>query len=181
MRGLMIIGDGFEDTEALVTRDVLYRGGENIFLASAMDSLEVSTQTGLKIKCDGFLSKVDYKEFDYLIIPGGKASFTVLHINPLVEKIIDFFVLNKKLVACICAAPFLVGRKGYYKGRHYTVFPGFEKEIIDGVHENVGVVIDGPFITAKSMYYSIEFGLKILEYLHGLSYALKIEKSLKGE
>lgn len=181
MRGLMIIGNGFEDVEALATRDVLLRGGENVFLASASQTDWSITQTNLKIQCDGLLSEVNYGDFDYLVIPGGKASFTVLNADVNVEKAIDYFVKNNRLVACICAAPFLVGRKGYYKGHRYTVFPGFEKEITAGEHVEDGVVSDGNFITAKSMYYSIHFALKILEYVHDKTYALIIENKLKGE
>ena len=97
------------------------------------------------------------------------------------EEIIDYFVKNEKLVASICAAPHLLGRKGYFNNLEYTCFPGFEKYCVGGIYKNQGVVVTKKFITAKSMYYSIDFALAILEYLYGKEYSKKIELSLKGE
>ena len=86
----------------------------------------------------------------------------------IVTDLINYFAKRNKLVASICAAPHLVGRLGYFKDLNYTVHPGFENQIIGGTYKReLGVVRDSNFITAKSMYYSIEFGLKIHEYFHG--------------
>ena len=52
MKGLILLGDRFEDTEALTTIDVLLRAGEEIVRASVMDTLEVVSQYNLKIICD---------------------------------------------------------------------------------------------------------------------------------
>ena len=45
-------------------------------------------------------------------------------------------------MCAICAAPFLVGRLGYFKDKHFTVHPGFEGDIIGGTYDrDKGVVI----------------------------------------
>ena len=66
MKGLILLGNGFEDTEALTTIDVLLRAGEEIVRASVMDTLEVVSQYNLKVICDDLLTNIDYKSFDYL-------------------------------------------------------------------------------------------------------------------
>ena len=43
MRGLLILADGFEDTEALTTRDVLMRAGFDVKTCSISDRLEVES------------------------------------------------------------------------------------------------------------------------------------------
>ena len=182
MNCLALFGDFFEDTEAISSIDVLLRGGETVVRASMMNNLYVKTQCGSEYKCDVLFNDVSLSDFDYLLIPGGKASFTVLKEDERVGKCIDHFVKNNKLVASICAAPHLVGRRGYFKNRNYTVYPGFEDEFIGGFYKReLGVCKDGNFITAKSMYYSIEFALEILEFFYGKEKRNKVELSLKGE
>ena len=49
MKALMILENGFEDTEALSTYDVLKRGGFELITAS-FDKCDIETQCGHKIK-----------------------------------------------------------------------------------------------------------------------------------
>ena len=182
MNGLMLFGDYFEDTEAIATLDVLLRAGENVKRVSVMESLYVKTQCGSEYKCDVKLNDINVDDYDYLVIPGGKASFTVLASDVRVDSLIRHFVSKNKLVAAICAAPHLIGRLGFLKDREFTVFPGFENECVDGIYKReAGVVRDDKFITAKSMYYSIEFALEIISYLQGKNKRNIVEKSLMGE
>ena len=182
MKGLILLADYFEDTEALTTVDVLIRAKETITKAAVKDTLEVYTQCGHKFICDQLLKDINYQEYDYLIIPGGKASFTILNKDLLVEQIIDYFVLNNKLVASICAAPHLLGRKGYFANREFTCFPGFEDYCVNGIYRrDLGVVTDDKFVTAKAMYYSIDFALAILSFLYNKKDIESIKLSLMGE
>ncbi len=179
---LMIVPDNFEDVEAIATLDTLKRGGHNVFLSSVMNRIEVKTKCGYILQTDDIIENVDISEFDGLIIPGGPGSFTILDKMPIVDKLIVDFYKNNKLVAAICTAPHLIGRLGLLKNKEFTVHPGFEDQVIGGTYlRESGVVRDGNFITAKSMYYSIEFGLKIHEYFHGTNSRERLEASLQGE
>ena len=92
------------------------------------------------------------------------------------------FILNNKLVATICAAPHLLARKGYFDNREFTCFPGFEKYSQHGIYrQDLGVVRDDKFVTAKSMYYSIDFALNIIVFLYNEEKANKVKLSLLGE
>ena len=182
MNCLALFGDFFEDTEAIASIDVLLRGGEKVTRASMMNDLYVKTQCGSSYKCDVMFDDIDLDDYDYLLIPGGRASFTVLKEDKRVTDTIHYFAKNNKLIASICAAPHLVGRLGYFKGLNYTVFPGFEDECIGGTYKReLGVCRDALFITAKSMYYSIDFALEILNFFYGEEKKNKVELSLKGE
>lgn len=182
MKLLMLFVDNFEDTEGIATLDVLVRGGDEVITASLMGSKEIKTKIGKTLVVDSLINDVDYASFDGVIIPGGPGSFTIMNKMEEVNNIIHYFATKKKLVASICAAPYLVGRLGYFKNRDFTVHPGFEKEIIGGIYlREKGVVHSDNFITAKSMYYSIAFGLEIHQYFHGINSRVKLEKSLQGE
>ena len=182
MKYLMLFVDGFEDTEAIATLDVLQRGGDKVVCASVTDSKHIVTKCNINISVDCFAKDCNYLDFDALIIPGGPGSFKIMPNLPIVEKLIKEFADNKKLVASICAAPHLVGKLGYLKNHNFTVYPGFEEQIIGGFYQkNYGVVTDGKFITAKSMFYSIDFGLAIHEYFHGKESAMKLKLACQGE
>lgn len=182
MKLLMLIVDNFEDTEAIGTLDVLKRGNIEVDLVSLMGRRNIVTKTGLNINVEKLLNEVSLEDYAGVIIPGGPGSFKIMPELPVVNEIIDYYANNKKLVAAICAAPHLVGRLGYFSNRNYTVHPGFETKVIGGNYQReLGVVVDGDFITAKSMYYSLEFGFAIYEYFFGSEKTLILRKSCMGE
>ena len=178
---LMIVGDNFEDVEGIATLDVLVRGKNDVTVASVMKRKQITSKVGIPMLLSTVIEDVNPNDYDGLIIPGGPGSFTILDKLEIVDKLIHFFAQNNRLVASICAAPFLVGRLGYLSDKNYTVHPGFEDNIIGGTYLiDKGVVVDQNFITAKSMYYSIDFALAIHEYFHGDEAKKILERSLKG-
>lgn len=182
MKLLMLFVDGFEDTEAISTLDVLRRGGDEVDCLSLMDSINVKPKFSLGFVANFTQNAANFENYDGLIIPGGPGSFQIMPNLPIVDEIITYFAKANKLVASICAAPHLVGKLGYLKNRDFTVHPGFENFVIGGNYlREQGVVRSDNFITAKSMYYSIQFGLTIHEYFHGKESRDKLESSLKGE
>lgn len=182
MKILMLFVDGYEDTEAIGTLDVLTRGGDEITCTSLMQRKEITPKLGRRIIVDTVIEEVCLKDFDALVIPGGPGSFRIMPNNPYIDSIINYFYEEGKLVSAICAAPHLIGRLGLLKGKNFTVHPGFEDQCIGGNYlREQGVVRDGNIITAKSMWYSLEFGIAIHEYLHGKESAEKLKRSCQGE
>ena len=109
MKGIVILGNGFEDTEAIATIDVLKRSKMEIVTA-AFDSLEVVSQYGMKVKADMFLNDVKEGDFDFLVIPGGRAVYEVLNKSEKVSDLIKEFNQSNKLIAAICAGPSQIGK-----------------------------------------------------------------------
>lgn len=182
MKGLIIFGNGFEDTEAIATIDVLRRAGLDLDYVSMSDELDVKTQTGLTVKANIKIVDAKLDDYEFLVIPGGRAVRDVLDKSTTLSEIILDFADHDKLIAAICAGPSQVGKLGLYEGRDYTCFPSTEQSIIAGNHlPNEGVVVSGNFITAKAMGYSIDFGLAIVEYLLGKDKREKVRKSAYGE
>lgn len=182
MVGLVILADGFEISEALVPCDYYFRAGIKTIKASTYDRKEVVSQEGIKVLADTTLDNLNLDDFDFLFIPGGKASFTVLDKDERIDNIINYFVSKKKLVTSICAAPFLIGRLGHFENKKYTCFPSFEKYVLKGTYiKDEGVVKEEGFITAKSVYYAIPFALEVIEYLLGKEIRNKVYLQTKGE
>ncbi len=179
MKGLIILVNNFEDVEALATVDVLRRSGI-IIDTTSLDNKDVITQSNNKITVDYLLNEVNVNEYDFLILPGGKAVFNILDNDKRIDDLVDYFYSNKKLICAICAAPRLIAKRGYFKNLKFTIFPGCLETEVLGKQTTKGVVVEDYFITAKSMYYSIEFALEIIKKLQGKDQKKKIEKQIKG-
>ena len=151
MKGLILITNYFEDVEAICTVDILRRARLVCDYVSLNNSLENFTQSNLLIKCDKLIKDIKLDDYDFLIIPGGRAVMNDLKNRREVDEIINLFARENKLVASICAAPYLVGRLGYFDGGTYTCFPGCNEGIEKGKLVNKGVVVYKNFITSKAM------------------------------
>lgn len=181
MKGLILITNYFEDVEAICTVDILRRARLICDYVSLNNSLENFTQSNLLIKCDKLIKDVKLDDYEFLIIPGGRAVMNDLKNRREVDEIINHFARENKLVASICAAPYLVGRLGYFDGGTYTCFPGCNEGIEKGKLVNKGVVVYKNFITSKAMGYSVDFSLAIIEYLLGKDVRKQIDKSIHGD
>ncbi|MBQ0009295.1 MAG: DJ-1/PfpI family protein [Firmicutes bacterium] len=180
MKGLMILADGFEDTEALTTRDVLMRAGIGVTTCSITDRLEVESSFGVHVLADALLKLVfDCEPFDFIILPGGGRGTHNLSECQFLKQYLDYFVEKNKLVCAICAAPSILGKYGYLENRKYTCFAGFNAGIRGDFTGNE-VEKDGNIITARSMHYSIPFALKIIETLLGENTKEKVLVGLNG-
>lgn len=174
----MILANGFEDTEALATRDVLIRAGLDVKTVSLNECLEVQTSFGIVIKADLYSEEVT-TNFDAIVLPGGKRGVDNLSNSLLVTQLLKHAFENKKLVAAICAAPSIPARLNYLKDYKYTCYSGFE-EYYPSTYINEPVVVDKNIITARSMYYSQDFALAIIEYLLGKEKRTSVEAQIKS-
>lgn len=181
MRGLMILADGFEDTEALTTRDVLTRAGFEVKTCSITDRLEVQSSFGVHILADALLKLMfDLEPYDFIILPGGGRGTRNLAQCEFLKAYLDHFLLHDKLICAICAAPMVLGQYGYLENRKYTCFAGCN-EGINGIFTGKEVEKDGNIITARSMAYSIPFALEIIHYLVGPEIKEKVLIGLQGQ
>ena len=183
MHCLLLLANGFEDHEALTTRDVLIRNNIQVTTVSITDETLVTTSHGVTLFTDQILKNINFTLFDCLIIPGGsRGVFEGLDNCSELKEIIHYFNNEKKLIACICAGPHIIGKYGILKDKKYTCFPGCNGKIIGGeYHQELGVVKDDNIITGKSMYYTIDFALEIVEALLGKEKRNQSELKLKGE
>lgn len=179
MKGLIILVNGFEDVEALCTIDILRRSKIEVDTVT-LDDKNIITQSNNKIEVQYSLNEVDVNSYDFLILPGGKAVFNVLDNDLRIDKLVDDFYQKGKLICAICAAPRLIAKRGYFNNLKFTIFPGCLDGKVLGKQVNKGVVVEDKFITAKSMYYTTEFALEIINKLQGKQQKQLIEKQIKG-
>ena len=175
MRGIILLDNYFEDTEALTTIDVLKRAGIGIDLVNLSKNQVLTTQCGNRIIVEKMFNESrDVYNYDFLVVPGGRAVMNSLYNDKRVFAAIHKYTMDNKLVALICAAPILA--RNFLDDKEFTCFPGFEDKL-NGKHVDKGVVRSENFITAKSMYYTIDFALEIVKYLTNND---TLVESLKG-
>ncbi len=181
MKVYAFVANGSEDSELVTTVDVLKRGKIDVLLVS-IDDLFVTLSHGLIIKADMTIDNFSDELIDDaygLIIPGGLKGVNAMLESKELLSIIKKFNDNKKFVSAICAGPTVLSKAGVIGDNKYTCYDGFEEKITDGKYQKgKSFVVSNNVITGRSMNYSIEFGLAILEYLKGKEDRIKVEKSI---
>ena len=163
----IFLANGFEEIEALCVLDFLRRAGVPT-KTIGIDEKIVSGSHKIPVVCDiedTYLT--GFEDFDMIILPGGLPGANNLDASPVVEKFINRAVDEEKFIGAICAAPFILGKRGILNGKRATCYPGFEDELIGATVVEDGCVRDGKIITARAMGKSHDFALEIVEALCG--------------
>jgi 4-methyl-5(b-hydroxyethyl)-thiazole monophosphate biosynthesis len=179
MRNVFIfLAEGFEETEAVATIDVLRRGGIETASVSVTGNLLVKSSHGVVINADTLFEKADLSSADMLILPGGTPGATNLNAHEGVKNALKQFAANGKKIAAICAAPLVLGGLGLLQGKNATVYPGYESTLKGATCVVAPVVKDGNIITGRGPGFSFQFGLAIVEELLGKAKADEVAAGL---
>ena len=187
MKGVtLFLANGFEDMEALGTRDVLIRGGVPVLTVSITDEYLVESSHGLAVSADTSWADVEVMEpgtdaRDVMIFPGGMPGSKNLAQHAELMEILQDHWARGGAVAAICAAPGLVvSQLPGLEGKKFTCFPGFEEALIakGAIHTPESTVTDGNLITGRGAGHAVNFGLAILRYLKGDEAAEKVKAGL---
>jgi 4-methyl-5(b-hydroxyethyl)-thiazole monophosphate biosynthesis len=172
------LADGFEEIEALCPLDFLRRAG----IDTKTVGIGKKTATGshkITVECD--IADTDLtgnEDFDMVILPGGLPGATNLDESKTVDHFITRAYNEGKVISAICAAPFILGKRGFLNGKKACCYPGFEDELKGATVVNDGCVRDGNIITARAMGKSHDFALAIIEALADKSLADKLSASV---
>ena len=180
MKILMLFADGFEDVEAIATRDVLVRAGIEVYDAKINENSQIVASSH-KMSLIGFksLKNINVQEFEAIILPGGSRGVNNLLQSSEVDALVKAFSNENKLVCAICAGPMVLAKNGLLHKKAYTCYPGCN-EGLDGLYTGEEVVVTDNIVTARSMLYSIPFGLKIIELLLGKDVKERIYSQIAG-
>ena len=182
MNGIYIfLADGFEDMEAIATRDVLLRGGVDVQTVSITEDPFVTSSHGITVSVD--LTRDDYEDDmpAVMIFPGGMPGTKNLAADKALMAQMRKCYANGGIVAAICAAPGLVASQlDDVAGKRFTCFEGFQDLMIakGAVFTPESAVVDGRLITGRGAGHAVNFGLAILEALKGKETADRVRAGL---
>lgn len=160
-RAAIVLTTGFEEIEAIVPMDILRRAGVEVDIVG-VDAKVATGSHNLTISTDKELVEVMNELYDVLILPGGMPGAKLLKDHQDVQEFVKRHYDAGKLVAANCAAPIAIENSGALKNRHYTCYPGFEKQIADGTYTGDFVHQDGRVITGSGPAAAFEFSYTIV-------------------
>lgn len=163
-RFLVLLADGFEETEAVTAIDVLRRGGVEVVLCALGDKW-VEGSHHIVIQADTTMDSGPLTDFDGIYLPGGTKGATTLRDDERVLKLIRYYKEQGRKVTAICAAPIALERAGVLKGETVTSNPTFRSHITDADYSEDPVVVSGNIITSRAAGTTLPIGLEILRQL----------------
>ncbi len=163
----IILGKGFEETEAVAPGDVLRRAQIPMQYVG-IGGRVVEGAHGIAIQADITLEEMDLTAMDMIVLPGGLGGVESVESSQGAMDAVKFALDNDKYVAAICAAPTILGKRGWLDGRHAVCYPGCESGMGQAiVHPEKEAVVDGKIITGRAPGAAIEFGLTLAGLLPG--------------
>ena len=163
--------DGFEETEALATVDILRRGQVKVITVSLGKDKWLQGRHEVIVQADAMFCDILETSFDMLVIPGGTIAYT--EHKGLLKLVQEYANADKKLAA-ICAAPAVFGKLGILSGKKAVCYPGMEDWLKGAIPADEIVVTDGNITTSKGPGTTVYFALRLLEILCGKAAAEEV-------
>ena len=158
---LMLVGDFVEDYEAMVPFQMLVMVGHKVdtvspgkkkgdYVKTAIHDFEgdqtYSEKPGHRFSINHDFDGVKSKDYDALVIPGGRAP-EFLRLNENVIKLVKDFFNEKKPVASLCHGPQILAAADVLKGVKCTAYPAVRPEV-----ERAGAIWAEPGADASNAY-----------------------------
>ena len=163
----MFLANGFEEVEALAPLDLLRRAGCNVTTVGVGGGDTVVGAHGIAVGVDIPDTMFRDSKPEMIILPGGMPGTRHLDESRTVDAALRSASNTGAYIAAICAAPMVLGKRGYLDGKRAICFPGFEEYLTGATVAAERVVRDGKIITAAGMGVALEFGLALVAALKG--------------
>lgn len=183
---LMIVGDFVEDYEVMVPFQALQAVGHTVHAAcpgkragqvvrTAIHDFEgdqtYSEKRGHDFALNATFADVDARDYDALVIPGGRAP-EYLRLDERVLDIVRHFAEREKPVAAICHGPQILTASGAFKGRKMNCYPAVAPEVTyaGSIFVPLGLpeaYTDGNLVTGPAWTAHVEWLRQFLRVLDG--------------
>ena len=160
----MLLGTGFEETEAVAPIDLLRRAGVSVATVGIGGKVIVGSH-GIPVTADMELGQMDLTQLDMIVLPGGMKGVASIKSCPEALEAVQFAWENGRFVAAICAAPTILAMLGITDGRRATCYPGFEDRCTGAQMVDADVVTDGQITTGRALGAAIPFALELVRLL----------------
>ena len=174
----MLLGTGFEETEAIAPLDLLRRAGGEVTTVGLNGKIIYGSH-GIGVEADIEIGEMDLTNLEMIILPGGLGGVASCRACQSAMDALKFAWDNDKFVAAICAGPTVLADLGITAGMNATCYPGCAGGMGSAIMaEDAAVVIDEKLITGTSAGCAIPFGLTLVEALKGTEEAERIAQQI---
>ena len=174
----LLLGTGFEETEAVAPLDLLRRAGVDV-LTVGVNGKVVYGSHKIGIEADITIDQMDLTNMEMIILPGGLGGVASARASKPAMDALKFAWDNDKFVAAICAGPTVLADLGITDGKNATCYPGCEGDMGNAnMIPATACVRDGNLITGTSAGCATAFGLMLISALKGQEEADSIAKKI---
>ena len=173
----MLLGTGFEETEAIAPLDLLRRAGVEIQTVG-LNGKVIYGSHGIGVEADIEIGQLDLTALEMIILPGGLGGVASIRACDAAMKAVRFAWENGKYTAAICAGPTVLADLGIVDGKNATCYPGCEENMGSAKMVEAAAVTDGKLITGTSAGCAVPFGLALIAALKGQEESDRIAKQI---
>ena len=173
----ILLGNGFEEIEAVAPCDLLRRAGVEVRTVG-LNGPVIRGSHGIEVRADCSLDEVDFDAMELLMLPGGLRGVQSILACPEALALTRRAWEAGRFVAAICAAPTILAKLGITDGRPAVCYPGKEPEMGSAKMVSADTVRDGKLITGRAAGAAIDFGLALIEALKSPEEAERIKKQI---
>lgn len=173
---VMLLGDGFEEIEAIGTLDLLRRANLAVTTCTVNATPIVTGAHAIVLHADICFQDLNHEAYDGVILPGGVDGVKALHDEPGVTTLLRAYATAGKWIAAICAAPaYVLQPTGIIDNRRVTGYPAPEFiSMLGTAYVDQVVVIDDFLITAQGPGSTFAFANAIITHVLGASTAKQV-------
>jgi protease I len=181
---LMLVGDYVEDYEVMVPFQALQMVGHTVHavcpdkkagqhVRTAIHDFEgdqtYSEKPGHNFVLNATFAEIKPKEYDGLVVPGGRAP-EYLRLNPKVLEIVRYFAEADKPIAALCHGPQILAAAKVISGKRVNAYPACapDVELAGGIFvplEVTDATVDGNLVTGPAWPAHPKWLAKFLEVL----------------
>ena len=174
----LLLGTGFEETEAIAPLDLLRRAGVEVTTVG-LNGKVIYGGHGIGVEADIEIDQLNPHDLEMIILPGGLGGVASCRACPAAMDALKTAWDKGKYVAAICAGPTVLADLGITTGMNATCYPGCESGMGSAIIiDDAAVVIDENLITGTSAGCAIPFGLALVEALKGAQVTEEIERQI---
>lgn len=159
----VLMAEGYEEGETLTIVDILRRAGIECHTFS-FDDEYVKGMHNMYIKADKLFGE-EVKDYDMLVLPGGRPGGANLKNNPEVISMVQYFNDHDKYLAAMCSGTIVLSDAQVIEGKKVTGYTGYAEKLIGGVFVDEVAVFDQNIVTSQGPATPYPFAYKICEVI----------------
>lgn len=157
----VLMAEGYEEGETLTIVDILRRAGIECHTFS-FDDEYVKGMHNMYVKADKLFGE-EVKDYDMLVLPGGRPGGANLKNNPEVISMVQYFNDHDKYLAAMCSGTIVLSDAQVIEGKKVTGYTGYAEKLIGGVFVDDVAVFDQNIVTSQGPATPYPFAYKICE------------------
>ena len=173
----VMLGTGFEETEAIAPIDLMRRAGIGVLTVGINGKL-IYGGHGIGVEADVTIDEMDLCNLEMIVLPGGLGGVKSIRESEKAMDAIRFAQENGKFVAAICAGPTILAQLGITDGLEAVCYPGCEEDMGNAKMISAPCIRSGNVITGTSAGCAIPFGLALVAALKGQEEADRVAQQI---